>query len=149
MSIEKRIYLDNCCFNRPYDDQGALRVFLESQAKMYLQEMIRRGELELATSYVLLYENARNPFTNKRTAIEDFLKAYSSIYIGPERAEKIQQIAVPIMAAGIKPMDAYHVACAIEAECGYFLSTDQRLIKYRSNEIALLNPLDFLRLEEK
>ena len=46
-------------------------------------------------------------------------------------------------------MDAYHVACAIEAECGYFLSTDGRLLKYRSNEIALLNPLDFLRLEEK
>ena len=145
----KRIYLDNCCYNRPYDDQGTLRVFLESQAKIYIQEMVRHGELELATSYVLLYENAKNPFTNKRKTIEDFIRTYSAFYIGPEETDKIQQIAAPIMATGIKPMDAYHVACAIEAECGYFLSTDRRLLKYKSNEIVLLNPVDFLRLEEK
>lgn len=30
------IYLDNCCFNRPYDDQTQLRVSLETQAKMYV-----------------------------------------------------------------------------------------------------------------
>ena len=27
-----RIYLDNCCFNRPYDDQSQLRISLETQA---------------------------------------------------------------------------------------------------------------------
>ena len=25
-----RIYLDNCCFNRPYDDQSQLRILLET-----------------------------------------------------------------------------------------------------------------------
>ena len=28
-----RLYLDNCCFNRPYDDQSSLPVYLETQAK--------------------------------------------------------------------------------------------------------------------
>lgn len=27
-----RIYLDNCCYNRPYDDQSYLNVSLETQA---------------------------------------------------------------------------------------------------------------------
>ncbi len=26
------IYLDNCCFNRPFDDQTSLRIHLESEA---------------------------------------------------------------------------------------------------------------------
>lgn len=30
-----RIYLDNCSYNRPYDDQSQLRISLESQAKLY------------------------------------------------------------------------------------------------------------------
>lgn len=31
-----RIYLDNCCFNRPYDDQSHLGIRLESDAKLYI-----------------------------------------------------------------------------------------------------------------
>jgi hypothetical protein len=34
------IYLDNCCFNRSYDDQSHYRVNLETQAKLYVQEQI-------------------------------------------------------------------------------------------------------------
>lgn len=30
-----RVYLDNCCYNRPYDDQTQLRISLESQAKLH------------------------------------------------------------------------------------------------------------------
>ncbi len=29
-----KIYLDNCCYNRPYDDQSQLKVSLEAQAKL-------------------------------------------------------------------------------------------------------------------
>ena len=36
-----RVYLDNCCYNRPYDDQTQLRISLESQAKLYVQELLK------------------------------------------------------------------------------------------------------------
>lgn len=36
-----RIYLDNRCYNRPYDDQSQLRISLEAQAKLHIQEMIK------------------------------------------------------------------------------------------------------------
>ena len=29
-----KIYLDNCCYNRPYDDQSQMRIYLETQEKM-------------------------------------------------------------------------------------------------------------------
>ena len=35
-----KVYLDNCCFNRPFDGQDAIRVRLESEAKLEIQEMI-------------------------------------------------------------------------------------------------------------
>lgn len=36
-----KVYLDNCCFNRPYDDQSYLKISLESQAKLKIQNMIK------------------------------------------------------------------------------------------------------------
>jgi len=35
-----KVYLDNCCFNRPYDDQNNLLVFMETEAKLFIQELI-------------------------------------------------------------------------------------------------------------
>ena len=45
-----RIYLDNCCYNRPYDDQEYLSIQLEAQSKIYIQNKICDGIYELATS---------------------------------------------------------------------------------------------------
>jgi len=39
------IYLDLCCFNRPCDDQSQLRVRLETEAKLSLQDKVRGGAL--------------------------------------------------------------------------------------------------------
>ena len=55
-----RVYLDNCCFNRPYDNQSQIRISLETQAKLYIQDLVRNKELELATSYMLRFENEQN-----------------------------------------------------------------------------------------
>lgn len=48
-----KIYLDNCCYNRPYDDQSQLRISLETQAKLYVQDLIKRGKVDLVSSYIL------------------------------------------------------------------------------------------------
>ncbi len=49
-----KIYLDNCTFNRPFDDQSYIRIRIESEAKLYVQEKIKDGELELVWSYIFL-----------------------------------------------------------------------------------------------
>jgi hypothetical protein len=36
-----RVYLDNCCFNRPFDDQSQARVRLEAEAKLEIQQRIK------------------------------------------------------------------------------------------------------------
>lgn len=55
-----------------------------------------------------------------------------------------------IMKTGIKAKDACHVACAISASCDYFLTTDDRLLKYSTEEVHMINPVDFIkRLEDE
>jgi len=41
-----RIYLDNCCFNRPYDNQDSVAVRLETEAKLYIQEDVKSDNIE-------------------------------------------------------------------------------------------------------
>ncbi len=70
-----RIYLDNCCFNRPYDNQSQIRIHLETEAKLHIQELIL-------------------------------------------------------------------------AECKYFITTDDRLLKYKNDKVTLIAPCEFIRILE-
>lgn len=47
-----------------------------------------------------------------------------------------------------KEKDAYHVACAVMAECDYFVTTDDRLLKFQSEKIKLVTPGEFIRRME-
>lgn len=139
------VYLDNCCFNRPYDDQSYMSVYLETQAKLYIQELIRCGKIEMATSYVLEYENSRNPFEMRKTTILDFINEYETVYVSASKHKEIESMAEKIKKTGIKHKDACHVSCAILAGCQYFLSTDYRLLKYETDKITMINPIDFVK----
>lgn len=141
-----RIYLDNCCYNRPYDDQSQLRISLEAQAKMHIQSMIRNDELELVTSFMLTFENSKNRIEEKRNAITAFMESYSSVYVGSEWREKVDLIANEIMSTGVKSADALHTACAILAHCDYMLTIDDRLLKYKSDKIKVVNPTGFIMI---
>ena len=139
-----RIYLDMCCYNRPYDDQSQLKISMETQAKLHIQTLIKERKLKLITSYILRYECGNNPFEMRRNAIFDFIDTNAYAYIGMERQTIIEEKAAEIMKTGVKYKDACHVASAIYAECEYFISTDTRLLKYKSNEIKMVTPIEFV-----
>ncbi|MCM1256238.1 MAG: hypothetical protein NC307_00095 [Roseburia sp.] len=144
-----KIYLDNCCYNRPYDDQTQIRISLETQAKLYIQDLVKRRQIDLVTSYVLWYENSQNPYETKRMSINEFMQRNSSEHIDIDKADVIKSKAEEIMKTGIKMKDAFHVACAVYSSCDCFLTTDDRLLTYPTNEIQMLNPIDFIRRMEE
>ena len=61
-----------------------------------------------------------------------------------ERRKEIEAIAKRIMDTGVKFKDACHVASAVYANCEYFISTDKRLLKYKTEQIKLVSPIDFV-----
>ena len=143
-----RVYLDTCCYNRQFDDQTSERIVLESYAVDYIQNQIRNKNFELATSYILHYENNQKKEISKKEQIEKFFKNHRTIYIGVEFAEKLQEKVSKIMSTGIKEKESYHVASAILSKSDYFITVDDRLLKYQSNEIKLVNPIQFVNILE-
>lgn len=77
--------------------------------------------------------------------IGEFIQRNSTEYIDAYKSSIIKSKAEEIMKTGIKMKDAYHVACAVYSSCDYFLSTNDRLLKYHTSEIQMLNPIDFIR----
>ena len=47
-----KLYLDNCCFNRPYDDQSQSKIKIETDAKLFIQEKIIKKEVDLVWSFI-------------------------------------------------------------------------------------------------
>lgn len=143
-----RVYLDMCCYNRPYDDQSQIKVSLETQAKLHIQDLIQQGRLKLITSYMLRYECSQNPYEMRRKAIMQFIDIHTMGYVGLERKDIIESMAAEIMKTGVKFKDACHVASAIYSECEYFISTDMRLLKYKTDKIKMVTPIEFVTRTE-
>jgi hypothetical protein len=109
--MDNRIYLDNCSFNRPYDDQTILRNYLEAEAKTYIQRQIINKVFELAWSYMMDYEISFNPFDNRRNQIQ---KWKSLTKINVQYSEDNVSLAKEIQKRNIKVKDSIHIACAID-----------------------------------
>jgi predicted nucleic acid-binding protein len=137
-----RLYLDNCCFNRPYDDQANLNIRLEAEAKLFIQNEILEENYELAWSFMMDYEISANPFYDRQFA---FMKWKNIAVLDVDPVEGILIRGREIMQKNIKQKDAIHIACAIKAGCDYFLTTDRKVLNKNIPEIKLINPLDFIR----
>jgi len=140
MSLIK-VYLDNCCFNRPYDDQTQLRIELETKAKLHIQQSIVEKKILLVSSVILEFENDKNPYQIRKIVIKDFLQ-HACEYVA--KSDDVIDIANEIKSKGIKIKDASHLACAIYAKCDYFLTTDDRLLKFKEDRVSIENPVDFI-----
>jgi predicted nucleic acid-binding protein len=144
------MYLDICCFNRPFDDQFQLLIRLQTEAKLAVQDAIRQGVHQLVWSAVLDLENAANPDLDRRKAIDDW-KSVAVVDI--ETSQDVEALAMELACCGIKPMDALHLASAIRAGALWFLTTDHALLRKGKHEKRLkvvdpIDPIDFIRLME-
>jgi hypothetical protein len=137
------VYLDNCAFNRPFDDQSQLRIRLESEAKLEIQAQIRDGALKLVWSYILDYENEANPFPERRWRIGEWREFATRTIVESENLLAVGKGLVP---KGLKKIDSLHLACALEGKSELFFTTDDGILKKRNliEGIKILNPVEFI-----
>jgi predicted nucleic acid-binding protein len=124
-----------------------LRIRIETEAKLHIQERVVSGEIELVWSYILDYENMANPFEERRTAISTWRKrAVVHVIETPGLLENARLLA----GLGLRSHDALHVACAVEGACDYFITTDDALLKKlsRYNAVLATDPTAFVRSTE-
>ena len=138
-----RVYLDNCCYNRPFDDQDQLVVRLQTVTKLAVQLLMATGVVEYVWSKALDYEISFNPFPKRKTSIL-WWKIGAVAYV--EATDDIIRRGEEIERLGVKPKDALHLASAESAECDVFLTTDRRMLKKVSilGPMRVLSPVQFI-----
>ncbi|MEM7796940.1 MAG: PIN domain-containing protein [Cyanobacteria bacterium P01_C01_bin.118] len=136
-----RICLDTSVLNRPFDEQTQPRIALETQALRTILQLVETQQVELVGSAVLDYENSRNSSPRRQQWVQRCLglaKQYQTINAGiTERATEMEN-------QGLKAIDALHVACSEAAQCEYFLTCDDRLIRRYSGLLKVVNPVTFV-----
>jgi len=114
---------------------------------MSIQLLVMSEKVTLAYSLVVLEEVYNNPFRYKKEQILSFL-ANAKVYVGKDKRQQIDADAAEIMKKGIKYMDAAHISAAIIAQCDFLITTDKKLLNYKSDKIKIINPIDFIRIWE-
>jgi len=139
--MELKLYLDNCCYNRPFDNQEQIQIRLETEAKLFIQQEIKNKNYQLGWSFMLDYENSQNPYNEKRKAIQVW-KQIADEFCPP--SDKLFEDALKFQELNIRHKDAVHLACAIQLGCDYFLTTDKKLLNKPIASINVIDPINFL-----
>lgn len=143
----RKVYLDVCCLNRPFDDQQQDRVHLEAEAVLLILKRCEAGEWQWISSAVVSYEVDNIPNQERRNRIKEILRGAREVQplsnTAVERGEELKGL-------GLKTYDALHVACAEQASVEVLLTTDDSLVRAaarnaRKLKVPVKNPLTWLQ----
>lgn len=143
--MRKRIYLDNCCYNRRFDDQSQKRVHDEWEAIRAITCSPENRPYDIIGSDALRYEilNTRDPELR-----EDLLTYYrNSVIIELPLTDDVIVRAEQLRAqTTLKVLDSLHIAFAEAGDAIALLTTDERMIracKALELGVVVTNPVDY------
>ena len=140
-----KLYLDNCCYSRPFDDLTQEKNNLESQAIKVIINKYCNNEFKIYTSDVLIFEINKIKDEIKRKKV---LEVYNKLKLTNIKAsDKIIKRAYETRKYNIKDMDSLHIAYAESFNINYFITTDKLLInasKRAGLKMKVMNPIEFV-----
>jgi len=140
-----RLYLDCCCYNRPFDDLTQNRIHDESDAVLSILNRSRTDGNIILGSKVLKMEIRKISDIGKQENVK-MLYQMASGYVPfshdiQVRAEQIRQVS------SIHNMDSLHIASAEAGKADVFLSTDDKLVRACQKldlRVRVMNPVSYL-----
>ena len=140
-----KLYLDNCCYNRPFDDLTQEKNNLEAQAIKVIIDKYWKDEFEIYTSDALVIEMNNIKDQIKRAKV---LEVYNKLnLINIPFSNNIIKRASEIRQYNIKNMDSLHIAYAESSNIDYFVTTDRLLINASNKadlKVKVINPINFI-----
>jgi len=99
------------------------------------------GDLHLVNSAVIAFENARNPFPQRKQFVEQVMKSAQIFQTYTETAEKRAEELVATCKLSL--YDAQHIAVAETAQVDFFLTCDYDLVKKYQGTLNVMTPTTF------
>ena len=140
-----KLYLDNCCYNRPFDDLSQERIYLESETILMILRKKEEGQYLIIGSDILEIEMSRMKDEIKKQRVKEL---YEMADIHIDYIEEIKQRSKEIMAmSNIRLFDSLHIATAEYAGADILLTTDDKLEKMSEKlklNVKIMNPIRFV-----
>jgi predicted nucleic acid-binding protein len=120
---------------------------LEAEAILSVLDLVEAGTAELITSDAMRFETDRNPYLTRQQFAREVM-AEASAYVA--LSEAIEKLARKLNRNGIPPLDALHLASAIDARVDHFRTCDDTfLTKAKRQETGAITVVDPIELAEQ
>ena len=140
-----KLYLDTCCYNRPFDNLEQERNNIEAQAIKIIIKKYWNNEIKIYTSDVLFFEinNIKDEIKRKKV-----LEVYNKLNLTNIKfSNEIIKKAFEIRKYNIKDMDSLHISYAENSSMNYLITTDKLLINASKRvklQTKVINPIEFV-----
>ena len=142
-----KLYLDNSFLNRFFDDPALGANKLERDILLRVLDQAHIGEIQLVNSSVIEFENARNPFPQRKQFVEQVMKSAPMFESYTEvAAERVKEL---VDACKLSLYDARHIAVAEAAQVDFFLTCDYDLVKKYQGTMNVMTPTTFANKYEQ
>jgi predicted nucleic acid-binding protein len=142
-----RLYLDNCCYHRPFDDLTQERIEKEADAVNLILSLSKNGTFSIVSSVFVDREMSRTPNAIKRRKVLEIYRYDEYHKLNTE----IENTARLFQSYGLKPFDSLHLAVAEIKQVDYLLTTDEDFIKQSTrfeHNTKVINPYVFIKGEK-
>lgn len=143
-----KIYLDSCCYNRPFDDQTQAKIVQETNAIIDIINYTITKNVKIYTSSLVEYEMASNKNISKREKVTLFYNLINNKLTIPFNNAINNRAKELLVRYNIKFKDALHIAYCELGKIDYLLSTDKLFINASSRanlSLNVMNPSDFIK----
>lgn len=148
--MKSTLYLDCCCYNRPYDDMSQPRINYEAEMILSILDLAYNKRIKVCGSELLLLEILKMKDVVKRARVR---RLYSIAEGNILLDKRIEETAEEIRSkSSIKLFDSLHLAAAKVNGIDYFITTDDRFLKQavRLNlKIQIMSPGEWFEKEGK
>lgn len=148
--MKTSLYLDCCCFNRPYDDMSHPRINYEAEMVLAILDLAYNKKINISGSELLLLEIMKMKDAVKRARVRRLYSiAEGTILLNRE----IETLAEKIRAtSNIKLFDSLHLSAAAIHHIDYFITTDDKFLNQavrQDLQIQILSPGEWYDKEGK
>ena len=141
-----KLYLDNCCYNRPYDDQTHEKIHMEGEAVLTIINRCKQNDDEIIGSSVLDLEIDQISDIEKREKIKYFYNQTITVKVD-YTADILKRVLELSEQTNIRTLDRFHLSFAEYSDADILLTTDTKFEKASSKlnlKTKVMNPLKYL-----